>query len=50
VKRTLGVCYYPEHWDESVWAEDARRMAELGLPGSASVIRRGRARTLRRAA
>jgi beta-galactosidase len=31
VKRTLGVCYYPEHWDEAVWAEDARRMADLGL-------------------
>ncbi|MEM9970136.1 MAG: beta-galactosidase [Pseudomonadota bacterium] len=28
---TLGVCYYPEHWDEAIWAEDARRMAELGL-------------------
>jgi beta-galactosidase len=31
VRRTLGVCYYPEHWDEAVWAEDARRMADLGL-------------------
>jgi beta-galactosidase len=29
--RSLGVCYYPEHWDESLWAEDARRMAEAGL-------------------
>lgn len=28
---TLGVCYYPEHWPESRWAEDARRMAALGL-------------------
>ncbi len=27
----LGVCYYPEHWPESWWEEDARRMAELGL-------------------
>ena len=27
----LGVCYYPEHWPEEVWAEDARRMAEMGL-------------------
>ena len=27
----LGVCYYPEHWPESWWAEDARRMAALGL-------------------
>ncbi|MFL0355671.1 beta-galactosidase [Erythrobacter sp. GH1-10] len=27
----LGCCYYPEHWPEDVWAEDARRMAEMGL-------------------
>nr|WP_310524789.1 beta-galactosidase [Polymorphobacter sp.] len=27
----LGVCYYPEHWPESWWAEDAARMAGLGL-------------------
>lgn len=27
----LGVCYYPEHWPETVWVEDARRMADLGL-------------------
>jgi beta-galactosidase len=27
----LGVCYYPEHWPEDVWEDDARRMAELGL-------------------
>ncbi len=27
----LGVCYYPEHWPEEIWAEDARRMAEAGL-------------------
>jgi beta-galactosidase len=31
VKRALGVCYYPEHWPESQWAEDAARMADLGL-------------------
>jgi beta-galactosidase len=30
-RRHLGVCYYPEHWPEELWAEDARRMAELGL-------------------
>ena len=30
-KRTLGVCYYPEHWPEDWWPEDARRMAETGL-------------------
>ncbi len=28
---TLGVCYYPEQWPEALWAEDARRMAELGI-------------------
>ncbi len=27
----LGVCYYPEHWPEAWWAEDARRMRELGI-------------------
>ncbi len=27
----LGVCYYPEHWPETRWPEDARRMVEMGL-------------------
>jgi beta-galactosidase len=27
----LGVCYYPEHWPEDLWADDARRMVEMGL-------------------
>ena len=27
----LGVCYYPEHWPKEMWANDAKRMAELGL-------------------
>ncbi len=31
MKRTLGVCYYPEHWSPEVWTQDAARMAELGL-------------------
>ena len=31
----LGVCYYPEHWPEELWADDFRRMRELGF----SVIR-----------
>jgi beta-galactosidase len=31
LKRSLGVCYYPEHWPEPQWAEDAARMADLGL-------------------
>jgi beta-galactosidase GanA len=29
--RSLGVCYYPEHWDESRWPEDLRRMRSLGI-------------------
>ncbi|MEO0914513.1 MAG: beta-galactosidase, partial [Pseudomonadota bacterium] len=31
MKRTLGVCYYPEQWPEDMWAVDAARMAEAGL-------------------
>jgi len=31
MKRSLGTCYYPEHWPEDIWADDARRMVELGL-------------------
>lgn len=27
----LGVCYYPEHWPEARWAEDARLMRACGL-------------------
>lgn len=27
----LGVCYYPEHWPEERWAEDAQQMKALGL-------------------
>jgi beta-galactosidase len=27
----LGVCYYPEHWPEDWWADDARRMVAMGL-------------------
>ncbi|QLC22010.1 beta-galactosidase [Parasphingopyxis sp. CP4] len=27
----LGCCYYPEHWPEEMWADDARRMKEAGL-------------------
>jgi len=27
----LGVCYYPEHWPQTMWADDARRMAEMGI-------------------
>ncbi len=31
IRRSLGVCYYPEHWPEAQWPEDARRMAAAGL-------------------
>ena len=27
----FGVCYYPEHWPESQWNDDAKMMADLGL-------------------
>ncbi|MEL6737513.1 MAG: beta-galactosidase [Pseudomonadota bacterium] len=27
----LGCCYFPEHWPESQWDDDARRMREMGL-------------------
>ncbi|ANE48380.1 beta-galactosidase [Paenibacillus swuensis] len=33
----LGVCYYPEHWEETLWEDDYRRMREMGL----TVIRVG---------
>lgn len=31
MKRTLGTCYYPEHWPEEIWEQDAARMVEAGL-------------------
>ncbi len=31
MKRTLGTCYYPEHWPRDTWKNDSRRMAEAGL-------------------
>ncbi len=31
MKRTLGICYYPEHWPEDWWAADVARMKDLGL-------------------
>lgn len=27
----FGVCYYPEHWPESYWEDDARRMKECSV-------------------
>ncbi|HHS94283.1 MAG TPA: beta-galactosidase [Rhodobacterales bacterium] len=29
--REIGVCYYPEHWPQEMWASDAARMAETGI-------------------
>lgn len=31
MKRTIGTCYYPEHWPEDIWSQDAQRMVEAGL-------------------
>ena len=33
----LGICYFPEHWPQDQWADDARRMREMGL----SLVRMG---------
>lgn len=30
-KLTMGVCYYPEQWDESQWEDDLKRMQECGI-------------------
>ena len=27
----LGTCYYPEHWDRSLWEEDLERMLDAGI-------------------
>ena len=31
MKRALGVCYYPEHWPEDLWAQDADQMIAAGI-------------------
>ena len=31
MKRELGVCYYPEHWPEDMWAKDAADMVAAGI-------------------
>ena len=31
MKRTLGTCYYPEHWPQDIWAQDAAQMVDAGL-------------------
>jgi len=28
---SLGVCYYPEHWPQTIWAADAAAMVDAGL-------------------
>jgi beta-galactosidase len=28
---SLGVCYYPEHWDDNRWPVDLRQMRSLGI-------------------
>ena len=28
---TLGVCYYPEHWPQEQWPDDAARMVASGI-------------------
>ena len=27
----LGTCYYPEHWEQSLWEEDLDRMLRTGI-------------------
>ena len=31
MKRALGVCYYPEHWPEDMWTQDADEMVSAGI-------------------
>ena len=31
MERSLGVCYYPEHWNENLWNDDAIKMVESGI-------------------
>ncbi len=31
MKRALGVCYYPEHWPQDMWAQDAANMGAAGI-------------------
>ena len=28
---SLGTCYYPEHWERSLWRDDLRRMKDAGI-------------------
>ena len=31
MRPSLGVCYYPEHWPQAQWSEDAARMVASGI-------------------
>ena len=31
MSKELGVCYYPEHWPEAMWAKDAADMVAAGI-------------------
>ena len=31
MRSTIGTCYYPEHWDEDIWFDDAARMRDAGI-------------------
>ncbi|WP_436399088.1 beta-galactosidase [Roseobacter sp. S98] len=31
MKRSLGVCYYPEHWPRTMWEQDAADMVAAGI-------------------
>ena len=31
MKPRFGVCYYPEHWPQALWADDAKRMVDMGI-------------------
>ena len=31
MERSLGVCYYPEHWPKSKWKTDAAKMKRMGF-------------------
>lgn len=28
---TLGVCYYPEHWEKELWRDDLQKMKQYGI-------------------
>ncbi|MDQ0878935.1 beta-galactosidase GanA [Paenibacillus sp. V4I3] len=36
-KFDLGLCYYPKHWPEQMWADDYKRMREIGF----TIVRMG---------